>query len=91
MKTMIESLKELIDETPPELAGDVFKNGIYLCGGGSLLRRRGSAHEKEIGVEVHLADEPILCVSRGTGLMSENIGAYRNLLDNFSNSKIINL
>ena len=88
---MVESLKELIDETPPELTGDVFKNGIYLCGGGSLLRGIDQVIKKDIGVEGHLADEPILCVSRGTGLMSENIGAYRNLLDNFSNSKIINL
>lgn len=91
VKMMVESLKELIDETPPELTGDVFKNGIYLCGGGSLLRGIDQVMKKEIGVEVHLADEPILCVSRGTGLMSENIGAYRNLLDNFSNSKTINL
>lgn len=91
IKTIIESLKELIDVTPPELAGDIYKNGIYLCGGGSMLRGLDQLMKKEIGVEVHTVDEPILCVSRGSGLVAENVKAYRSLLDNFSSSKIINL
>jgi rod shape-determining protein MreB len=91
IKTIIESLKELIDVTPPELAGDIYKNGIYLCGGGRMLRGLDQLMKKEIGVEVHTVDEPILCVSRGSGLVAENVKAYRSLLDNFSSSKIINL
>lgn len=91
IKTVVEALKELIDITPPELAGDIFKNGIYLCGGGSLLRGVDQLFKKEIGVDVHLVDEPMLCVSRGSGLIAENMETYNNLLDNFSSSKIINL
>lgn len=91
LKLVVEDLKELIDVTPPELAGDIYKNGIYLLGGGSLLRGVDQLFKKEIGVDVHLVDEPLLCVSRGTGIIAENMGAYGNLLDNFSGSKIINL
>ncbi len=91
IKMIVETLKELIDVTPPELAGDIYKNGIYLCGGGSMLRGIDQLFKKEIGVDVHLADEPILCVSRGSGLIAESIKDYPGLLDNFSSSKIINL
>jgi rod shape-determining protein MreB len=91
LKIVVEALKELIDVTPPELAGDIYKNGIYLLGGGSLLRGVDQLFKKEIGVDVHLVDEPLLCVSRGSGMIAENINTYRNLLDNFSNSKIISL
>ncbi len=91
LKVVIEDLKELIDMTPPELAGDIYKNGIYLSGGGSLLRGVDQLFKKEIGVEIHLVDEPLLCVSRGSGLVAENIAAYGGILDNFSSSKIINL
>jgi rod shape-determining protein MreB len=91
LKLVVEDLKELIDVTPPELAGDIYKNGIYLSGGGSLLRGADQLFRKEIGVDVHLVDEPLLCVSRGTGIIAENIEAYGNILDNFSGSKFINL
>ena len=91
IKIIMESLRELIDVAPPELVGDIYKNGIYLCGGGSLLRGVDQLFKKEIGVDVHLVDEPMLCVPRGSGLIAENIKAYGNLLDNFSSFKIINL
>jgi rod shape-determining protein MreB len=91
LKLVVEDLKELIDVTPPELAGDIYRNGIYLLGGGSLLRGVDQLFRKEIGVDVHLVDEPLLCVSRGTGIIAENPGVYDNLLDNFSGSKLVNL
>lgn len=91
LKLVVEDLKELIDVTPPELVGDVYRNGIYLSGGGSLLRGVDQLFKKEIGVDIHLVDEPLLCVSRGSGLIAENIPAYAGILDNFSSSKIINL
>ncbi len=89
LKQVIETLKELIDVTPPELVGDVYKNGIYLSGGGSMLRGVEQLFEKEIGVKVHLVDEPLLCVVRGTGLITENMEQYKNILDTFSNSKVV--
>ena len=89
VKLIVEALKELIDITPPELVGDVYKNGIYLCGGGSLLRGIEQLFEKEIGVEVHLVDEPLLCVARGTGLVAENIDAFAAVVDTFSSAKVV--
>ncbi len=91
LKTIVESLKDLIDETPPELVGDIYKNGVYLCGGGSLLRGIDQLFQKEIGVDVRIVDEPLLCVARGTGLISEDLRTYGNLLDNFASTKIIGL
>ncbi|MCL4399907.1 rod shape-determining protein [Patescibacteria group bacterium] len=84
IKIMVEALKELIDITPPELAGDIYKNGVYLCGGGSMLRGMSQLFQKELGVDVHLVDEPLLCVVRGIGLIAENPGFYGNVLESFS-------
>ena len=91
LKLIVEDLKELIDVTPPELAGDIYKNGIYLCGGGSLLRGIDQLFKKEIGVDVHVSDEPLLCVSRGCGVIAEGVEHYAGVLDTFSGSKVINV
>ncbi|MEX1014679.1 MAG: rod shape-determining protein [Candidatus Paceibacterota bacterium] len=83
LKTISSSLKDLIDMTPPELVGDIYKNGIYMCGGGSLLRGIDELIEKEIGVEVNIVDEPITCVARGSGVITEKFEDYKHLLNNF--------
>lgn len=87
LKTMIEAVKDLIESAPPELVGDIYKNGIYLCGGGSLLRGTDQLMEKEIGVRVHVVEEPLACVARGTGFMCEKLDQYKHLLNNFSSVK----
>ncbi|KKW11839.1 MAG: Cell shape determining protein, MreB/Mrl family [Candidatus Jorgensenbacteria bacterium GW2011_GWB1_49_9] len=84
LKLIVEALKDLIEITPPELVGDIYKNGIYLCGGGSLLRGIEQLLAKEIGVEVRVVEEPLTCVARGTGLATENIETYKHLLNHFS-------
>ncbi len=91
LKTMTEALKELIDVTPPELVGDIYRNGVYLSGGGSMLRGMQQLFEKEIGVNVHGVDEPLICVVRGIGLIAENTSFYTNILHSFSSSSIIRL
>ena len=83
-----EGLKDLIESSPPELVGDVYKNGVYMCGGGSMLRGIDQMLQKETGVEVKLVDDPLTCVVRGTGFVVENFDSYRHLLDNFSNLKL---
>jgi len=83
-KILIETLKELIDTTPAELVGDIYKNGIYLVGGGSLLRGLNQFIEKEIGVKVKTVDDPILDVIRGIGIVTENLNFYKNILEDFS-------
>lgn len=81
---MLESLKDLIEITPPELVGDIYKNGVYISGGGSMLRGVDNLVRKEIGVDVKVIDEPLTCVVRGSGIIAENFEDHRHLLDNFS-------
>ncbi len=88
LKLIIEGLKDLIESSPPELVGDIHKNGIYMCGGMSQLRGLDELFEKETGVGVKLVDEPLTCVVRGTGIIVENFEKYRHLLDNFSTLKM---
>lgn len=84
LRFIIESLKNLVEETPPELVGDVYKNGIYMCGGGSLLRGIDQLIQKEIGVGVRIVDDPLRCVTRGAGMIAEDLQAHSQLLNNFS-------
>ncbi|MEK7086966.1 MAG: rod shape-determining protein [Patescibacteria group bacterium] len=85
IKTVIEALKNLVEITPPELVGDVYKNGIYICGGGSLLRGIDQMFQKEMGVAVRVVEDPLTCVARGTGMVIENLSEHNQLLNNFSN------
>ena len=85
LKTLIEAVKDLIEVAPPELVGDIYKNGIYLCGGGSLLRGIHQLFEKEIGVTVWTVEEPLTSIARGTGLIAEHFEEHKHLLNNFSN------
>ncbi|MDI6717760.1 MAG: rod shape-determining protein [Patescibacteria group bacterium] len=79
LKFIIDSIKEIIEKTPPELVGDIYKNGIYLCGGGSLLRGLDKLIEKEIIVPVMVIEDPLTAVVRGTGVIAENIDKYSHL------------
>ncbi len=88
LKLIIEALKDLIENAPAEMVGDIYKNGVYLCGGGSLLRGIEQMIEKEIGVTVRVIEEPITCVARGTGMVCERFNAYKHLLDNFAAFKV---
>lgn len=87
LKQLVEGAKDLIEVTPPELVGDIYKNGIYLCGGGSLLRGIDQILQKEIGVAVKIVDDPLNCVARGTGLITERFKEYKHLLNNFARLK----
>ncbi len=81
ISSIIEAVKETIEQTPPELVGDILKQGIHLCGGGSLLKGLDQRIEKEIGVPVSVVEDPLTCVVRGTGVIAENFSLY---LKNFS-------
>jgi len=89
LKAIVEALKDLIESAPPELVGDIYKNGIYFCGGGSLLRGIDQLVEKEIGVPVHIVEEPMTCVVRGTGMVCERFDDFGSLLNNFGTLHVV--
>ncbi|MFT5179841.1 MAG: rod shape-determining protein MreB [Candidatus Paceibacteria bacterium] len=77
---LIESSKEVLESTPPEIVSDIMKRGIYLTGGGSLIKGLGKLLEEELQIPVHLAADPLTTVARGTGVILENIEKYREIL-----------
>lgn len=74
---MIGAVKAVLEDTPPELASDIIDKGIIMSGGTSSLRNFNKLLTEEIGVPAHVADEPLLCVVRGTGLVLENIELWK--------------
>lgn len=81
LKTVVEAVKELIETAPPELAGDILKRGIFLCGGGSLLRGIDQLIAKDLTVMTTIVDDPLTCVARGTGVVIENFKEYSAILN----------
>lgn len=72
---------EVLEETPPELSGDLVDTGMILTGGGALLRGLSTHLEEEIGLPVTIADEPISCVARGTAIFLEHLDRYASILE----------
>jgi len=69
--------KRVLHETPPELSSDIMDKGIVISGGSSQLRNMDQLIARTTGVPAYIADEPMLCVVKGTGLALENIDSYK--------------
>ena len=69
-----------LENTPPELYADILKNGIYLSGGGSMLRGISKRLADKIGIEFHVANEPLLSVAKGTGVALKNVDRFHFLM-----------
>ncbi len=69
-----------LEQTPPELYADIVKNGIYLTGGGALLRGLDRRLEHKINIPFHIAEDPLLSVGRGTGIALKNIENFTFLM-----------
>ena len=82
LRSIVDAIHETIEVTPPELAGDVLRRGIVLCGGGALLRGLGDLIERETGVQVTIAHDPLTCVIRGLGQMIDDFESHREFLNN---------
>lgn len=74
---MVTALKEVLYGTPPELSADVMEKGMILSGGSSQLRNLPKLFSEATGVPAYLADEPWLCVAKGTGIALENLASYK--------------
>ncbi len=77
LEGIIATVKEVLHKTPPELAADVMDKGIVLSGGSSQLRNLDQLIAEATGVPTYTADDPQLCVAKGTGIALENLEAYK--------------
>ncbi len=79
---ILEAVKATLEKTPPELAGDISDRGIVLAGGGAYLRGLDTMLREEVGIPVFVADEPLLSVVKGAGMVLEDLDGYKSLLMN---------
>ncbi len=77
LTAIINSVKAVLEQTPPELASDIIDKGIVMSGGTSLLRNLDKLMTQATGVPCHVAENPLLCVVMGTGVALENIDLYK--------------
>ena len=77
---IIDTIKQTLEATPPELAADIMEYGITLTGGGALLSGLDKLITKETGMPVNIANEPLNCVALGTGLVLEHIDTLKSVL-----------
>ena len=74
------ALMKVLEEMPPELYSDVVKNGIYIAGGGALIKGLDLRLSKKSGLPVHIADDPLRAIARGTCIALKNIGHFSFLI-----------
>lgn len=70
---IVHTVKNVLEQTPPELSADIIDNGIVLTGGGALIKGMDKLLEHELKVPIRIADSPLTCVVEGTGVLLENI------------------
>ncbi|MFH0803677.1 MAG: rod shape-determining protein [Candidatus Tagabacteria bacterium] len=77
LREIIKAIKNVLQDTPPELASDIIDQGISMSGGGSLLRNICESVYQATGVKAHLVDEPLFAVAKGTGIALEHLDSYK--------------
>ena len=75
-----DSIMETLSQTPPELAADIYNTGIYLAGGGALLRGLDERLSKKTDLPVYIAEDPLQAVVRGTGICLKNLEKFKSVL-----------
>ncbi|MCX6809551.1 MAG: rod shape-determining protein [Candidatus Berkelbacteria bacterium] len=80
VKSIVDAVKSTIEEAPPELVADILERGIILAGGGALLRGLDQLISRETQTRVHIADDPLTSVVRGTGVVIEDLDNLRDVL-----------
>jgi rod shape-determining protein MreB len=77
-----DAVMETLSQTPPELAADIYNTGIYLAGGGSMLRGLDKRLSQKTDLPVYIAEDPLRAVVRGTGITLKNLEKYKSVLAN---------
>ncbi|MDB5266257.1 MAG: rod shape-determining protein MreB, rod shape-determining protein MreB-related protein [Parcubacteria group bacterium] len=80
IEALVNSIREVLESTPPEILADIMQRGIYLAGGGALISGLGELIASEVNIPVHVTADPLTAVARGTGVILENLDLYRDIL-----------
>src|SRR3989344_3489187 len=80
IERLVNATKEVLELTPPEILSDIMHRGIHLAGGGAMIKGFREVLSSEIGIPVYVADDPLTCVVRGTGVILEKIEKYKDML-----------
>ena len=91
LKTIADAARSLIESSPPELVGDILERGIFVCGGGSLLRGFDRYMEKEISVKTTLIEDPMSATIRGLATIVDQYPVYEKLLESQVRSRDIKM
>ncbi len=78
--SIVEAIKEVLETAPPEVVSDVMRLGIFVTGGGALLRGLPELLAAELKVPIHMVDDPLTTVVRGTGVVLEDVDRYKSIL-----------
>jgi rod shape-determining protein MreB len=79
VRIIVDAVKSVFEETPPELAGDIYDRGIVLAGGGALLRNLDALLREETGLPVTVAEDPLSCVVLGSGKALDELDLLRQV------------
>ncbi len=77
LKEMVKAVKTVLQDTPPELASDIIDKGMIMTGGTAQLRNLDHYISQAVGVPCYLAEEPLLCVAKGTGVALDHLDSYK--------------
>lgn len=77
LREVVQIIKSVLEVTPPELCSDIMDKGIYISGGGALLKNIDKLITQVTGVPATIAENPLFCVARGTGIVLENLDVYK--------------
>lgn len=80
ISAIIESCKEVLETTPPEILSDVMQRGIYFSGGGALIKGLAEVLQEELNIPIHVLSDPMTTVARGCGIILENIDSFKDIL-----------
>ncbi len=78
--TLLDAVKEVLETTPPEILADIMRNGIYLAGGGALIKGLPQVLSEYVGIQVFVAEDPLTAVARGAGIILEELEEFEDML-----------
>ncbi len=80
IERLVEATKEVLETTPPEIVADIYKRGIYICGGGAKIAGIDELISKSLGIKAQVAEEPLSAVVRGAGMVLDDLDKFKDVL-----------